>query len=308
MARWIPLLALLLWSVPTARAEVIGHREAAAAEDLAPAASAAVAELRWFLSHGAWGVDLMAGLEALHGADPARYPITLQALGTGHAVLPPPARVAPGTLAQADRGNPGWAAKYRLFDDAVRRLGWRAPAVDAAMDLLCCLDPTASPRAYLNLMTALERDHPGTRFVYLTMPLQADPGANAGNMLAHAYNQAVRAHCAGSGRVLLDLADVLSHDPLGAAVIFQVDGVEYGRTSRDYTDDGRRLNAEGARRAALAWYAAAAAVAERIDDGRGQPSAAPTPLVLRAGDRPGPYAPAAPRGVVAEAERERRAP
>ncbi|MBM4129641.1 T9SS type A sorting domain-containing protein, partial [bacterium] len=175
-------------------------------------------------------------------------------------IFPPPTTKDPGTIYDGARGNPGWAAKFAMFDSAVRDMGWRYPAVEVAMDKLCYIDAGAEVNAYLAMMTALERDFPATRFVYLTMPLQSTAAMDASNMTAMNYNQVVRAHCAAPRRVLLDIADIESHDPAGNPITFTSGGDTYQRLWSGYTYDGGHLNAVGARRAALGWYAVAAAI------------------------------------------------
>lgn len=260
MRAFVPALFLLLTAV-TVHAGIIGHQEALAAESLSPDLSAEIAAQRWLFSHASVGADMIGGMDALHAADPDRFPLTATSAGSGSAILPPPARTEAGTIYEAHRGNPGWAAKFQLFEAAVREGGWHQPAVDVAMDKLCYIDPTADVSVYLTMMEGLERDFPQTRFIYVTLPLRAGSGANASNMLATTYNEAVRAHCADSDRILLDVADIECHDPTGERNVFTVGEQQYERLCWEYTHDGGHLNAEGARRVALGWYAAAAALA-----------------------------------------------
>jgi hypothetical protein len=44
-------------------------------------------------------------------------------------VSPPPASTVPGTIYDAPRGNPGWQAKFTMFDEAVRTQGWHDPGL-----------------------------------------------------------------------------------------------------------------------------------------------------------------------------------
>lgn len=252
---------LILFLPAAASAVIIGHAQIEGATALPVATCEAIAGQRWLFAHASVGGNIIGGMQTLHAEDPSRYPLVFATAGTGSQILPPPAETVPGTVYDGVRGNPGWLAKYQMFDGAVRNLGWHDPLLDAAMDKLCYIDPSADVSVYLASMTALEADFPGTRFVYVTMPLQSSSGANASNMLAFAYNEAVRAHCAGPDRLLYDLADIESHDPDGNAITFTVGEQVYQRLYSGYTSDGGHLNSVGARRAALGWYAAAAAIA-----------------------------------------------
>jgi hypothetical protein len=128
------------------------------------------------------------------------------------------------------------------------------------MDKLCYIDPDADVNVYLSTWTALENDFPTTRFVYMTMPIQSGSNMDWSNVLAMNFNEAVRTHCAGANRVLLDIADIESHDPSGNPITFTCDGQVYQRMWEGYTSDGGHLNSLGARRVALGWYAAGAVI------------------------------------------------
>jgi hypothetical protein len=64
---------------------------------------------------------------------------------------------------------------------------------------------------YLNLMTGLENDYPGVRFVYMTGHL--DGTGVAGNL--NVRNQQIRTYCAANDKILYDFADIESYDPDG---------------------------------------------------------------------------------------------
>jgi hypothetical protein len=95
----------------------------------------------------------------------------------------------------------------------------------------------------------------------MTMPIQSGANMDWSNILAMNYNEAVRTHCTGASRVLLDIADIECHDPSGNPVTFTSGGHVYQRMWSGYTSDGGHLNSVGARRVALGWYAAGAAIA-----------------------------------------------
>lgn len=64
---------------------------------------------------------------------------------------------------------------------------------------------------YLNLMSGLERDYPGVRFVYMTGHLNG--GGAAGNV--NVRNNQIRDYCRTNNKVLFDFADIESYDPDG---------------------------------------------------------------------------------------------
>ena len=267
-----PAFLLALATAGGAGAATIGHDALAGVPALPQATFDAIGGQRWLFTHASVGGNILDGMAALHGENASRYRLTTQAAGDWSHVYPAPSVTTPGTIYDGARGNPGWAQKFAMFDDAVRDLGWRAPLIDAAMDKLCYIDPDADVSVYLASMTALEADFPATRFVYVTMPLQSGSGADGSNVLATTYNRAVRQHCAGAGRLLFDLADIECHDPDGNAVTFTYQGQAYERLYAGYTSDGGHLNAAGARRAALGWYATAAALVgggSAVPPGRG---------------------------------------
>ncbi|HRF48248.1 MAG TPA: hypothetical protein PLC98_11540 [Anaerolineales bacterium] len=64
---------------------------------------------------------------------------------------------------------------------------------------------------YLNLMSGLERDYPGVRFVYMTGHLD---GSGPTGSLAQ-RNAQIRAFAQANGKILFDFADIESYDPAG---------------------------------------------------------------------------------------------
>jgi hypothetical protein len=264
------LLLVSLMSAGTTRATIIGHVEADGVTSLPQTTMDSIGDQRWLFAHASVGANMVDGMTTLHGENALRYQLVFQTYGDGSQIYPPPAVTVPGTVYDAPRGNPGWAAKFAMFDNAVRNLGWRSPKIDIAMNKLCYIDTDADANAYIASMTALESSYPATVFVYTTMPLQSGAGADGANILATNYNNAVRAHCAGPGRILLDIADIESYDTSGNHNTFVYLGHTYERMWSGYTTDGGHLNALGSRRVALGWYAAAAAIGNTSGVGTGE--------------------------------------
>lgn len=257
----ICLLSLLLLLGGPAAATVIGHNDIAQVAGLPQSVLDAVGQQRWLFAHASVGENIIGGMVVLNNTNAVRYQLKFVTSGNGTVIYAPPANTAPGTVYDGSRGNPGWAAKYTLFDGAVRTLGWRYPKIDMAMDKLCFIDDSAQVSVYLASMTALENDYPATRFIYTTQPLQASGIPGSANIAYWHYNQAVRQHCSTNGRILFDIADIESHDPTGAAITFTDQGVTYERLYSGYAADLGHLNAAGSARAALGWYALAATLA-----------------------------------------------
>jgi hypothetical protein len=260
--RGLLALAALLFTTHSRAGTIIGHVEASAASTLPLATMNAVGQQKWLFTHASVGGNIIEGMQALHDADANRYPLVMETSGDWSSIFAPPATTTPGTIYDAPRGNPGWEEKFTLFDQAVRTQGWHYPVIDIVMDKLCYIDQDANPTNYLAMMTALRRDYPATVFVFTTMPLESDE--NEANVLRSGYNNTVRNYCRTNACVLLDVADIESHDPSGNPVTFTNETGIYERLYNGYTSDGGHLEAVGRERVALGWYAAAAALVNPI--------------------------------------------
>ncbi len=260
-----PLLVSALLAVTAAGpagAQVVDHRHLAAVASFPQSVVDAIAGQRWLFTHASVGGNMVEGLADLHAGDGARYPLVTAWVGFDSGLNraeAPPATTLPGTVYECQRGNPGWSEKVAIFDNSVRLAGWRLPKVDAVMDKLCYIDPDADANVYAASMTALRASYPTTAFVYATMPLTT--GEDAENVLRNQYNQAVRVHCASTGAVLYDLADMEAYDPNGVPQTFSSGGHTWQKLYAGYTDDGGHLNVTGRQRIATGWYAVAAVVA-----------------------------------------------
>lgn len=262
--RGLRCVALLLLAAPVpVAAQIIDHADIDELASLPQCVMDGIGGERWFFAHASVGGNLLEGLADLHGLDPVRYPLGQAWVGYDDAALraeAPPAPTVPGTVYECNRGNPGWQDKLTVFDQSVRLAGWRSPAVDAVLDKLCYIDQGASASAYLASMDALAASYPATAVVYATLPLTVDEDAD--NVLRNVYNRAVRLHCAASGALLFDIADMEAHSPAGVEQTFESDGEIYQKLYAGYTGDGGHLDAElGHRRVAQGWYATAATLA-----------------------------------------------
>jgi hypothetical protein len=252
----------LLGLSQSAAAQIVDHRHVDGVTALPQSVMDAVGQQRWFFTHASVGGNMVQGLSDLNTASSTRYQLVTSGVSYLDAEMraeDPPASPAPGTVYESDRGNPGWADKLTIFDNSVRISGWRAPAVDAAINKMCFIDQDAVAADYVASMAALQSSYPGTAFIYTTMPLTDTEDWD--NVLRNQYNAAVRSHCAASGRLLFDIADMEAWDPSGVPHTFQYAGQTYQKLYSGYTDDGGHLDATGRQRIAQGWYAVAAALA-----------------------------------------------
>ncbi len=254
-------LILAAATVPS-RAQIVDHRHLAAVASFPQSVVNAIGTQRWLFTHASVGGNMVDGLADLHAIDATHYPLATAGVGFDaglNRAEAPPATTLPGTVYECQRGNPGWSDKLAIFDNSVRLAGWRLPLVDVVMDKFCYIDQDADAGAYTASMSALRSAYPATAFVYVTMPLTT--GADADNVLRNQYNQAVRLHCASTGAVLYDLADMEAYDPSGVAQTFSSGGETWQKLYDGYTDDGGHLSVTGRQRIATGWYAVAAALA-----------------------------------------------
>ncbi len=168
------LLAAALAAASVAQAQIVDHSFVDLVATYPQSTMDAIGTQRWLFTHASVGGNMVSGMEALHSADSVHYqldPLPVGYLDGELRVADPPDPTAAGTVYECQRGNPGWASKFEIFDNSVRVSGWHLPAVDVAMDKLCYIDQNASATTYLATMAALETAFPTTRFVYTTMPL-----------------------------------------------------------------------------------------------------------------------------------------
>ncbi|MBG0860734.1 MAG: hypothetical protein IQL11_14630 [Bacteroidales bacterium] len=127
-----------------------------------------------------------------------------------------------------DLGNPdrtSWADRTRTYLEAntdVNVIMWSwCGQVSSATE--------ADINTYLSLMSDLEEDYPGVKFVYMTGHL--DGTGLTGNL--HLRNEQIRNYCKTNNKVLFDFADIESYNPEG--VYF---GDKKPNDACDYDSDG----------------------------------------------------------------------
>jgi hypothetical protein len=234
------------------RAIVIDHASIAGAAQVTPATREKLSRTAFYFAHASVGGNMLSGLDALNKENPQRYPLVARSAGKG-----PEGRFEGGVVYQDDRGNPGWRGKVDHFRKRVDE-AWNGPGL-VVLDKFCYIDPDADAGVYLQSMSDLERRHPDTVVVYATVPLVG--GEDRNNVKRQAFNEQVRRFVRERGGVLFDIADIEAHDPAGRPRVFGADATPALYDA--YTNDGGHLNAEGARRVALGFYALAAELAQR---------------------------------------------
>jgi hypothetical protein len=242
----LPLLALLLSCSPGQRedppddpdplpaaARIIDHR----CTDLGrvPASWIATARerLRIGYGHTSHGSQPVSGMMAFRGANGSAFHFAYSDWG-----------LQPGIFFNDYWGNDGGADDLGGYGD----LAWR----DATVAMLArpgndrnvvvwswcggvSDNDAAGIDAYLQALAALERDHPGVTFVYMTGHL--DGSGAQGNL--NRRNEQIRAYCRDNGKFLFDFADIESFAPGGGSdymALMADDNCDYdsdGNGSRD---------------------------------------------------------------------------
>jgi len=159
--------------------------------------------------------------------------------------------------------NPAWWNKVNYFIDRVNNLSpgeyeivaFKFGYVDGADgsnidDLFFLYNPGGQMPSVYDLED-LETAHPDKTLVYWTMGL----ARLIGTADSESFNQQMRAYASANNKVLMDIADILSHDPNGLPC-YDGNGNGYEAICQNYTDEleGGHLNARGMQRMAKAYW------------------------------------------------------
>ena len=158
---------------------------------------AARAKIQIAYGHTSHGSQLVTGMEGL-----VRFKGSLYAFNKGGAGGALDLRDTPFSEAYMDLGYPDrtkWVKDTRIYLES-------HPEVNVIIWSWCGqVDASESEiELYLNLMNALERDHPNVHFVYMTGHL--DGTGLRGNV--HRRNEQIRAYCRTNNKILYDFADI----------------------------------------------------------------------------------------------------
>ncbi len=190
---------------------IIDHRHTDLADVPLESIEAAKRELHIAYGHTSHGSQIITGMTGLTGFADAPHGGSTYAWNNGGTG---------GALDLADTpfsgaytpGNPdftAWESATRSYlDDPA------TADVNVVMWSWCSEVSSASAaniRTYLALMSGLEEDYPGVRFVYMTG--HTDGGGLTGTL--HVRNQQIRDYCAANDKILYDFEDIESYDPDG---------------------------------------------------------------------------------------------
>jgi hypothetical protein len=261
MYRCAVVVCALLVGSPCWADNIIDHSDVAGVSSLPQSTMNVIGQQKWLFTHASVGGNMIEGLNALHTANASFYQLTTAGVtfDSTNLTAATAGATTPGTVYECDRGNPSSDDKFKIFDNSARLSGWHHSAISIAMDKLCFIDQNANVTTYLNSMSTLEFDYPGTIFVYTTMPLMTS--SDSDNVQRNEYNAAVRAYCQANDKYLLDIADIETWDPSGNRQTFSLNSQTYDLLYSGYSSDGGHLNAAGENQVALGWYAMAARIA-----------------------------------------------
>ncbi|MBN1885317.1 MAG: hypothetical protein JW876_07340 [Candidatus Krumholzibacteriota bacterium] len=209
------------------------------------AIDAAKEQLRIAYEHTSHGSQITSGMSGLVGfaGDDYRYSSTG---GEGILAL----RTDVSTSAY-DLGSPNFTA----WEGATREFLAAHPEINVVMWAWCGQVSDASVadiELYLSLMSGLEADYPGVRFVYMTGHL--DGTGLDGNL--HLRNEQIRDYCRTNERALYDFADIETYDPDG---VWYGDRIPTDECEYDSDGDGERdanwgLEWQAAHTEGVDWY------------------------------------------------------
>jgi hypothetical protein len=199
------LVALALLAGATgagAQGVVVDHRHGRLLDIPATWIQEARQTLHIAYGHTSHGSQLVTGMTAVQQQHGALY--AFAAGGTGGAL---DLRDTPFSGA-SDLGNPNftaWATATRNYLNA-------NPTVNVVIWSWCGQVSGATEaniNTYLSLMSQLEADYSGVRFVYMTGHL--DGGGATGSL--NVRNEQIRTYCRNNNKILFDFADIESYDP-----------------------------------------------------------------------------------------------
>ncbi len=223
-SEYSPEADIVLSENPPSDSFIIDHR--CAKLELIPEQwiSQAKGSLHIAYGHTSHGSQIVTGMYSLPGFKGSLY--SYNEGGTGGALDLRDEAIASGY----DLGNPdrtSWAA-------ATREYLRNNTGVNVIMWAWCGQVSTSTEsdiNTYLNLMSQLESDFPGVKFVYMTG--HTDGTGLSGNLFIR--NKQIRDYCIANNKILYDFADIESYDPDWN---YYGDRHVTGACNYDYDNDG----------------------------------------------------------------------
>jgi len=266
MFRHASALAVLSVSIPLSlEARVVDHVAVQGFDQIPQSLiDSAVAQNTIYFSHASVGANITWGMTDLHLDFPATYKF---AVSEADGNLPS-GGVQRGTFYEYYRGNIGWEGKIDTFKTYLDN-GWGSQAT-IAINKLCFVDADADWQQYAvsnangTALAQLEPLYPEVSFVYCTIPVfcaDRNPEIQSDIVKISAFNNGLRAWASANDKLLLDVADILSHDPAGNAITFSYEGGTYETLYEPYahTADYLHLGRAGYDRVSQGIYELAAA-------------------------------------------------
>jgi len=266
--------------VPPGQTLIIDHRSIADFDHIPDSYISAAIDLRVLFRHASVGGNISDGLDCLMNNFDTRPSHCDRDLAPGEIFYDPKYDRSNWRFDFHNEANPnpGWWNKEIYFINRVDNLGPGEPYnvvgfkfgyVDATTgsniaDKFFEDDPNDGFPSVEDL-EQMEVNHPDKIHMWWTMGL----ARAVGTIESESFNQQMRAYAATNGKILLDIADVESHQPDGSPCFDnRGDGIE--AICEDYTDEvnGGHLNARGKQRMAKAIWVLMASIAGW--DGRSQ--------------------------------------
>lgn len=266
MLRHASALAVLSLSVPLSlEARVVDHVAVQNFDQIPQSLiDSAVSQHTIYFSHASVGANVTWGMTDLNLEFPATYKF---AVSSADGNLPV-GGAQRGTFYEYYRGNIGWEAKVDTFKTYLDN-GWGSQAT-IAINKLCFVDVDADWQQYAvsnangTALAQLEVLYPAVTFVYSTIPVfcaDRNPDIQSDLVKISAFNNGLRAWASANNKLLLDIADILSHDPAGNPITFSYAGGTYETLYEPYAhpDDFVHLGQAGYNRISQGIYELVAA-------------------------------------------------
>ncbi len=236
-------------------AVMIDHQSLDAFAALPEDVIAQAAALRVMYRHASVGENISLGLDCLWGNYPGRRPNSCQDFFD--------LKYDRSQWAFQFRGNPSWIEKV---DDFVAQTEAQIDQFDVFMfsedyvdgidnpNFPAISDPENFQKYFVEPFEALEAAHPDKTFVLWSMSL-----ARLGYANTTQFNELMRAYALENNKIMIDIADIESHDPQGNLI---TDENGNPIIFEGYTDESKagHLNEAGRERLAKAFWVTMAAV------------------------------------------------